>query len=406
MTPGTVVGSAWQAAGRPPVRVAVTGEVVGALSAAARRGLDDRAPTPSGPDAASAVFEATGLWMLPGVVDCHTHLAWHAFAESDRETQQRRRETATADALGATLRGGVTAARDAGGLTAADLESIRGTADDLRAPLVQLSGTMLGRDHAGRAPGSLAADVAAIAASGSQWVKVMATGGLGASAESALDPVFSHDEIVEICTAAASADLRVMAHAWGGPAVAWLVEAGVASIEHGIHLTAADAALAAAHGVVFVPTVAVYRETAEAARTGEIPAEIAERAARAADAHPAAVMIARDAGMTIALGTDAGTPRQHGANLAEIAALMDAGLPAPEALAAATGAGAALLGLGAEQHLDAVLLDSDTSEPETFRRDNVVAVIQAGRLVHIAERALHRIRFHPTQPPYRTEETA
>ncbi len=325
-------------------------------------------------------FEASGLWMLRGVVDCHTHLGWNAFDEADRD------DTPAAAALTATLRAGVTSARDAGGLRAEDLRTATAPI-----PRVQLSTLMLGPEHAGRGVGYLTGLVDRIADSGADWVKVLATGGLSAPDESVLDPVFTHAELVEIGEAARNRGVRVLAHAWGGPALAWLIAVGVASIEHGIHLTRADADAAAAAGIVFVPTLAVYRETADAARDGEIPAVIGERAARAADRHLEAVAFAREAGLAIAVGTDAGTPRQHGANLGEVAALLDAGLAAEEAVDAATVVGAQLLWGDRGTRLgDAILLDKDPRTPAAYR-DAVVAVFQGGGLVHVAERATWRV---------------
>ncbi len=257
---------------------------------------------------------------------------------------------------------------------------------------------MIGPEHAGRGRGHLAGVVARVAATGAQWVKVLATGGLSAPAESVLDPVFTLDELQEIGLAARTHGLRVMAHAWGGPAIAWLVSAGVASIEHGIHLTRADAYAAAAAGVVFVPTLAVYRETADAARDGEIAAPIGERAARAAERHLEAIAFAREAGLPIAVGTDAGTPRQHGANLNEVAALLDAGLSAEEAVGAATVVGAHLLwGEEGTRLGDAILLDEDPRTAQAYRDGAVVAVFQGGRLAYVAERAAWRVRPAPAR---------
>ncbi|MBU4465657.1 MAG: amidohydrolase family protein, partial [Actinobacteria bacterium] len=153
-------------------------------------------------------------------------------------------------------------------------------------------------------------------------------------------------------------------------------------------------------GVVFVPTVAVYRETAQASRDGEIPAFIGDRAARAADHHLEAIAIARAAGLAIAVGTDAGTPRQHGANLNEIAALIDAGLTPEEAVDAATVVGARLL--WGDQGLlfgDAILLERDPRTTDAYRAGSVAAVLQGGRLVHVADRAAWRLTAPASEPP-------
>lgn len=348
-----------------------------------------RLPALSAEGGAGVELDAEGLWVLPGVVDCHTHLAWHDFSDPTPDAG------ATAEALAATLRAGVTQARDAGGLGAAllaEADALLAASPASLRPRLRIAGPMIGAEHAGRGPGHLASVVAAAAEAGSTWVKVLATGGLSAPSETVLDPVLSREELLELGSAARAAGVRVMAHAWGGPSIPWLVEAGAASIEHGIFLTPADAELLAAHGVVLVPTVAVYRQTAD---SDGLPAVIRDRAARAADAHPAAVAAAREAGVRIALGTDAGTPRQHGGNLAELAALAAAGLAPEEALTAATLTGAELLrepGDPADPE-DLVLLDLDPRRVDRLGPDRVVAVVVGGRLAHLRDD--HTAPHHP-----------
>lgn len=330
----------------------------------------------------ASVLDGTGFWVIPGVVDAHTHLAWHAFEASDREDAPELVLDATAATLLATVRTGVTRARDAGGYDAVIAESIAGLG--AAGPIVLRSDRLIGAEHAGRGTGHLAGVIAEIAATGATWIKIVATGGLSAPAETVLDPVFTRAELLEVGAAAGAAGLRVMAHAWGGPSIEWLVEAGVASVEHGIDLTAEQSALLAERGIVLVPTVAIYRQTADAARAGRLPAVFGDRAARAADAHAAAVLAARDAGVRIALGTDAGTPEQHGANLAEIAALVDVGLTRHDALEAATVVGADLLREPGDTDpwRDLVVLDVDPLHGDALTAANVVAVVQDGVLVH------------------------
>ncbi|MGB4917571.1 MAG: amidohydrolase family protein, partial [Propionicimonas sp.] len=96
-----------------------------------------------------------------------------------------------------------------------------------------------------------------------------------------------------------------------------------------------------------------------------------------------------NAGVCLAMGTDAGMDHQHGANLHEVAAMIDIGVPPSTALVAATRGGAALLGhhdrgtVAPGQVADFVLFDRDPSLPGVLRdRGAVVAVALAGRLVH------------------------
>ena len=76
---------------------------------------------------------------------------------------------------------------------------------------------------------------------------------------------------------------------------------------------------------------------------GRLPVRLRPWVADAVARHPAAVRLARDAGVPIAVGTDSGTTEQHGTGREEMAALLAAGLSPEEMLIAATVTGARLL---------------------------------------------------------------
>lgn len=79
----------------------------GRFSSIVESGREDGELAPSGQD----------LWISPGVIDLHTHLAWTDFDHDDQLRRDAREiETMQAEAFAATLRTGVTTARDAGGL--------------------------------------------------------------------------------------------------------------------------------------------------------------------------------------------------------------------------------------------------------------------------------------------------
>jgi imidazolonepropionase-like amidohydrolase len=326
------------------------------------------------------VLDATGWWVTPGFVDAHSHLSWSDYDAADRSPADEERAAATAANQLATLRTGVTAVRDAGGYDPALRRRIAGRPG----PRVWLSVDILGpADALGER--HLRNRVAALADAGASWIKVAATSGVGAG-DRQLEPVFTPGEFAAIVAAATAAGLPVMAHAWGGPAVDRAIDLGVASIEHGVFLTAAQAVRAAAAGVVVVPTVWIYTEVLRLASTGVLPASLVPAARRAVAAHPSAVRCCLDAGVTLAMGTDAGLASQHGRNLHEVAAMIDVGVPAAVALAAATSGGVRLLQgvadpLAPGQPADLVCFDRDPGDPATLRSsDAVVAVVQAGRL--------------------------
>lgn len=329
----------------------------------------------------SRPLNAGELWLMPGFVDAHVHLAWRAFSEADREglSVAQRRSDVELNA-NRTLRAGVTTVRDAGGLDA----GLAAACGNLRAVL---SLDLLGAADA-RGPAHLRGRVQQLADAGASWIKVLATGGVGAG-EQVLEPVFDADEFAAILSAADRTGLPVMVHAWGGEALSWALELGAASVEHAVLITATQARSASAQGTVVVPTMWIYRDVLAMVESGILPPTLRANALRAVREHPVALRRCLDAGVRLAMGTDAGLDRQHGRNLHELAALIDSGMPAESALLAGTVGGARLLGrpdLGMIEPgatADLVCFDGDPREPVVLRDPGrVVAVYAAGRWVY------------------------
>ena len=362
--------------------------------------------------------DLAGLWLMPGIVDTHLHAVTHSFDGWEQiNTPYSYRIAETINALRRTLDAGVTFVRDAGGLDAGVRDAVSaGLAD---APELQVSVVPLSRtgghgdgflsgpglpyavdgmlpDYPGRPPHT--ADgvdevrrvVRTILRSGADWLKIMATGGVMSAGEGSFPAEFTSEELTTAIVEAGRRGKPAMVHALGGPAIADALHAGARSIEHGLWLTEADAALMATTGATLVPTLGIYAHLAELAATpGALPAATAARAAAAGQVLGEAVRIARSAGVPVALGTDFAHRDHHGHNLSEITHLAAAGLTIGEALVAATSAGADLCGVGdttgrlrVGHRFDAIVLDVDPSDPEIFGRPGSVGgVFVAGRPV-------------------------
>ncbi len=159
------------------------------------------------------------------------------------------------------------------------------------------------------------------------WIKLMATGGVS-------DPMsdFNNVELTEeqIRTAVAEAHRfgrGVMAHAEGTEGIKVATRAGVDSIEHGNLLDEEGAKLMAERGTFLVPTIYTFEYGLELGTSrGALPITI-EKTRRIVAGHKTAMTWARKYGVKVAFGTDSDTtvlPREFGALVARGYAPLEA----------------------------------------------------------------------------------
>ncbi len=176
---------------------------------------------------------------------------------------------------------------------------------------------------------------------GADVVKIAASGG-----PRSMVPHFSQEELVVLVDEAHRMGFRVACHALGAEAVRHAVAAGVDSIEHGYGLDAATADTMARHGVFLVCDLLVRERYATRGPSFGYAQTDADEAAHALEIGMASLRLAHASGVRIALGTDyGGQPILPPDELADgLALMMHAGLPAMEAIRAATVTAAAVLG--------------------------------------------------------------
>jgi imidazolonepropionase-like amidohydrolase len=287
------------------------------------------APTGS-TDTSTNTAEATTVagWVLPGLVDAHCHIGLDAHGAVDAETSERQ---ARAD-------------RDAGALLLRDAGSPADTRwVDERKDLPRL--VRAGR-HLARPtryirnfaheiePEDLAAYVSVEAQRGDGWVKLV--GDWIDRDAGDLTPCWPRWALDEAIAAAHQHGARVTAHCFGEDSIRDLVEAGIDCIEHGTGLTSDTIPLLAERGVAIVPTlvnIASFPAIADAG-AARFPS-YADHMRRLHERRYATVAAARDAGVPIYVGTDAGGSLPHGLVAAEVAELVTAGLSVREAIDAA-----------------------------------------------------------------------
>ena len=173
---------------------------------------------------------------------------------------------------------------------------------------------------------------------GAEVIKICASGGVMSRTGPPGSQHYSDEELRAICDEAHRRGLRVAAHTHGAEAVRHAVEAGVDCIEHGFMIDAETIALMVERGTYLVPTT-YLTDVMDMSHAGP------ELHAKAAIMYPAAqksVLAAYEAGVKIAVGTDAPAV-WHGRNAGELVALVRRGLPALAVLRGATTVAAELL---------------------------------------------------------------
>ncbi|MCL5050818.1 MAG: amidohydrolase family protein [Firmicutes bacterium] len=179
---------------------------------------------------------------------------------------------------------------------------------------------------------------------GADLIKLTATGGVLSMASSGDNPQFMMDELESIVATAKDYNMRVAVHAHGRDGMLRAVQAGVDSIEHGTYMDDEVIAAMIEHGTYYVPTITAGKSVAERAEIdGFFPDMVRPKAREIGPLIQQTFATAYQAGVKIAFGTDAGV-FDHGENYREFVYMVEAGMPAHEAIRSATYNAADLLG--------------------------------------------------------------
>ena len=153
-------------------------------------------------------------------------------------------------------------------------------------------------------------------------------------------------ELAALVAEAEAAGIPVMAHAQATAGIKEAIRAGVRSIEHGIFLDDEAVSMMVERGTWLVPTLVAPRGVLEAIAAGVGIAEGSKRKIReVAQAHVESFRRAVDAGVRVAMGTDAPV-MAFGRNLEELSLMMEYSAMTPaDALRAASSSAASLVQL-------------------------------------------------------------
>jgi imidazolonepropionase-like amidohydrolase len=179
---------------------------------------------------------------------------------------------------------------------------------------------------------------------GADLIKFTATGGvLSVNASGDLQQ-FTEPEMRSIVETAHLLGIKVAAHAHGKRGMEAAIRAGVDSIEHGTYLDDETIVLFKKHGTYLVPTILAGKTVEEMSKVpGALHPSVREKAARIGPLIQATFARAYKGGVKIAFGTDSGVS-PHGVNAREFGYMVEAGMPAIEAILSATRNAADLLG--------------------------------------------------------------
>ena len=357
-------------------------------------------------------IDATGLTILPGIIDCHVHLSMRL--EPVAEQVQRSATDLVVRALQSGrdfLESGVTTVRDAGytpsgikrafasgafpgprtQVSCTPLSQTGGHGDDWTR-----SGVVLGTEATDLPPG-VADGVDAVRRAarlqiraGADWIKVMATGGVLSAADTPDASQFTVDEIRAIVEEAKAAGIKgTFAHAEGTAGIKNALRAGITSIEHGDLIDDEGIDLMLERDVPLIPTFNINFALMDEGRVarGEVPPWSVEKMRYLFERQQRNFRHAVERGVRVVMGTDSFNGMYPPA---ELAWMSEFGLGPFRAIQAATSEAAKLLGLTAEvgtlepgKVADLIAVSGDPlADPQLWRDpERIVFVMQGGRIV-------------------------
>lgn len=354
------------------------------------------------------ITDASGKTVMPGLIDSHVHImATSASLEQRLFTPKAVSYFQAAENLKRTLRSGFTTVRDAGGADAGirqalEMGLISGSRLVVSGSIGQTGGLMESRFPSGDqivnedtwrvcdGVEGVRKTMRKVLREGVDFVKIFATGGVVAPQGSPFIAEWSPSELAVIVEEASRCGAGVMAHAEGNAGIKNALRAGVTSIEHGDVLDQEAIDLFLAKGVFLVPTLHISKVLSERQDTVGLSEASKRKEERLAEEGKGCFHRACEAGVKVALGTDAFIADMHGTNAAELPLMMEkGGLSAMEAIVAGTrnAAECCLVGeqvgtLEAGKLADILLVDGDPLTDITVLQDvERITVYKEGALL-------------------------